>query len=485
MFWYILVIALLNICLGFALAAHLGARYRAMLAMIGADQSPAPSAVEPALVTTKAPVEPSAGEQAQGASLDSEFPSDLFGSLDSDPKVSTPAGDAPAPADESAADQPPGAAPEGEPSESPQPASRAEETLEASLAEAAPSEQSKPDTEALAAVESATAALEGEVATYDVVLIETNEKLRAQVQSPEAAAIEACLASLLGATDQYIRRRKQAQGQLVEAQQAASTSQPDAEGWPAAVEDQDRGIAETTEVAQSFDSEGDLSEQCRQMVARTDHLLDANHRVRGALEEYRIEVARQSGLLDDPELARQTDPLTGLHTRVALEAWLHQFWVQQTQRARRLCMGTIDVDGLGEVNANYGRRTGDQLLRAVTRLLQADQQSHLIARIGGQRFVLVFPDVESHAAISSIERIRQTLELARFRHLQGDIRITISGAVAEATAEDTSNSLLTRLDVTLQEAKRYGRNRTFAYEGRYPTPVVPPNFTLEEKVVTL
>jgi len=251
------------------------------------------------------------------------------------------------------------------------------------------------------------------------------------------------------------------------------------------VRDQQRRIEETIEAAAGFDYEGDLSEQCRAMVASTDQLLDANHRLSGAVEEVRIDVARQGGGLDDPALAGQTDPVTGLHTRVALEAWLHQFWEGDAERTRRLCVGTVDVDELGQINAQYGRRTGDQLLRSLVRLLQADEASSLIARVGGQRFVLVFPDVESHVAVSSIERLRQTVELARFRHTQGDICITISGAVAEATPEDTSHSLLMRLGVTLQEAKRYGRNRTFAYEGRYPTPVVPPNFTLEEKVVTL
>jgi hypothetical protein len=45
--------------------------------------------------------------------------------------------------------------------------------------------------------------------------------------------------------------------------------------------------------------------------------------------------------------------------------------------------------------------------------------------------------------------------------------------------------LMTRTEATLREAKRYGRNRTFLHEGKYPTPVVPPNFALEEKRIEL
>jgi hypothetical protein len=53
--------------------------------------------------------------------------------------------------------------------------------------------------------------------------------------------------------------------------------------------------------------------------------------------------------------------------------------------------------------------------------------------------------------------------------------------VVEAASRDTAASLCQRADAALREAKRYGRNRTFLYEGEYPTPVVPPSFSLEEK----
>lgn len=482
MAWFILAIALLNICLGFALAVQLGARYRAMVATIGADQPLARAAVAQRSATAQVPAQTTAATDAQTCDAGGDFPSDL---VDSDPRLAALASDGAGPADMAAANHAPGAASAGAPPEGPRPADAAEEPSAASTSQAEPAAQAKPGKEALAAVEAAAAALEREVAAYDEALIETTEKLRTQAQSPEAAAIEACLAALREATDQYLRGRKAAEAEVTQSQLAAGATSGPARNWQVALQHQQGCIAQATQTAESFDIAGNVPEQCRQMITKTEQLLDANHLVRGSLEELCVEVAREGGLLDDPVLAEQTDPLTGLHTRVALEAWLHRFWAEDSERKRRLCVGTIDVDELGKINAEYGRRSGDELLRALARLLRAEEQSKLIARIGGQRFVLVFPDVESHAAISSIERIRQTVELARFRHTRGDLRITISGAVAEATPEDTSGSLLMRLDATLQEAKRYGRNRTFAYEGRYPTPVVPPNFTLEERVVTL
>jgi len=468
-FWIILAIAVINIGLGFAVAAHLGARYRAVLAMIDVDQMPAPADNPP-----EAASEPAASDEQAPAPAGGEPVQEVLSVLGGEAEPPDSAGQA-----ESTSE----AAPEVDQHSADLEAEAAES--DQTGAESPSSAEPREPREAMAAVESAAGEFEQKLSDFDEVLINSNERLRAQTQSPEAAAIEQCLASLREATVKYIEQRKQAETQLSNSQQAAAVEPGEGTDWQAAVAEQQQQIDQTVEASQSFDPEGDLPEQCREMVSRTDRLLDANHRVRGALEELRVDVARRGNLLDDASLTEQTDPLTGLHTRVALEAWLYNFWQDDTERTRQLCVGTIDIDEMEKINANYGRRTGDLLLRAVARLLQADESSALIARVGGQRFVLVFPDVESHAAVSSIERLRQTIELARFRHIEGDLRITVSGAVAEATPEDTSGSLLSRLDVTLQEAKRYGRNRTFVYEGRYPTPVVPPNFTLEEKEVSL
>ena len=102
-----------------------------------------------------------------------------------------------------------------------------------------------------------------------------------------------------------------------------------------------------------------------------------------------------------------------------------------------------------------------------------------------ERFLLLFPDVDLRFATNLVERIRQTMEMARLEYRKEEIRVTVSCAVTEVAVEDSPEKLYARAESTLREAKRYGRNRTFVHEGRYPTPVVPPNFTLKEKCVTV
>jgi diguanylate cyclase (GGDEF)-like protein len=122
----------------------------------------------------------------------------------------------------------------------------------------------------------------------------------------------------------------------------------------------------------------------------------------------------------------------------------------------------------------------------IARLLTAETRNHLlIARFSGQRFLLLFPEVDFRFAVNVIERVRQAIEMARLEYRNEEIRITVSCAVTEITKEDTADTLYARAKATLQESKRYGRNRSFVHEGRFPTPVVPPNFALEAKCITI
>ncbi len=183
---------------------------------------------------------------------------------------------------------------------------------------------------------------------------------------------------------------------------------------------------------------------------------------------------------------QQTDALTELGNGTGLEARLAEWWEKDPHRARQLNAAMIDVDRFARLNERLGQEVGDRILRAIARLVTAETRGHaLAARFSGQRFVLLFADVDARFTAEMAERIRQTIELAHFECHGNDIRVTVSCGVVEAGSDDTSETLCARAEATLREAKRYGRNRTFVHEGKYPTPVVPPNFTLEEKSVVV
>ena len=89
------------------------------------------------------------------------------------------------------------------------------------------------------------------------------------------------------------------------------------------------------------------------------------------------------------------------------------------------------------------------------------------------------------ASFMDITERKRAEEGLRKAHDKLEIRVTICCAVVGAASEEAPEGLIERAEATLQEAKRYGCNRTFLHDGKYPTPVVPPNFSLEEKQVTL
>ena len=146
----------------------------------------------------------------------------------------------------------------------------------------------------------------------------------------------------------------------------------------------------------------------------------------------------------------------------------------------------IDIDRLAEANEQFGHRVGNEILKAIAKLLEANRSDNVqVARFSGQRFLLMFSDVEVAVATRTIERCRRTIDNAHFEHKDFDIRITVSCALTRAHNEDSPSSVLLRAEAALREAKRYGHNRTFLHEGKYPTPVVPPDIQVEPLHITI
>jgi diguanylate cyclase (GGDEF)-like protein len=180
------------------------------------------------------------------------------------------------------------------------------------------------------------------------------------------------------------------------------------------------------------------------------------------------------------------DPLTDLHTREALETVLERWRIEPAGKAQSMNLALLDLDGFSHVNGAYGNKTGDRLLRAVADLATGDLgDDAFAARFSGQRFALLFHDVDTRVAADAVERIRQRVEKTSFTHHDRQVRVTLSAAVIQAEAGEAADSLFARGEATLAEAKRYGRNRTFLQEGRLLAPVVPPAFALEGKVIAL
>ena len=335
-------------------------------------------------------------------------------------------------------------------------------------------------------LETAARDLHAHVRRYGACLSEADQQLRRYAELPDAAAIEACLDSLLSATEEYLENRGAAYDQF------AAALLPDPPGGElqgrlgTAVQVEDAEIEATQHHIAAFDYQGDLKAGCRRIIGRASQLRNANYHLRDTLQWAVAQVARDRRPLDASSSAAGQDPLTGASNRTGLEAALTTWWQNDPERIRRLTLAMFDIDRFAAINDQFGCTTGDEILRAITQLFEAERQAEpTLARFSGQQFVLLFPDADLRYTTNVVERIRQTIEHARFICRDQEVCMTVSCAVTASGLDDTADSLFVRAETALQEAKRYGRNRTFLYEGKYPTPVVPPNLEIEHRSITL
>lgn len=349
------------------------------------------------------------------------------------------------------------------------------ESVEAPVLPAAPA---SPQAEAVVTYQST-------VQQYSERLGDADQQLRSFADSLDAAAIESCLSALRMATEEYLAQRRDNTPAVADL--AASLEPGDAcQQLQAAVERQDQQIEQAQQRFDLFNADGELATECNELVLETSRLLDAHLDVRDAVETLQVDLQRAEHRLNDPQLFFDRDECTGLASRAGLEAAVRKFWSRDPHRMRTLCAAMIDIDQCAALNHAHGYRAGNDVLGAVGRSLHSEQRGDiLIGRFSGQRFCVLFPDTDLRLTTNVVERIRQMLELTHFVRSTGHIRLTVSCGVAESTRDDTPMSLFERTEATLREAKRYGRNRTFLHEGKYPAPVIPPNFSLEERELTI
>lgn len=334
--------------------------------------------------------------------------------------------------------------------------------------------------------EASAVELQDHVRRYEQALVEIARDLRSAETPTEAEWLEGRLRSLHQANEEYLKKRNAACEAFESLHQPAQEFGAIRDTMQDAVDRQSHHIQETNEAIDRTSYEDGLDETRRQMTDQANQLIEINHQVRDVVDETMLGLARGQQRLQSISPSERTDPVTGICNRAGLEAALEQWWSKDPHRVRQLAVAMIDIDHFRQVNEQYGQFFGDEILRAIAQLLAMEVRGEMtVARYRGQTFAVLFPDSDVRRATGAVEKVRQVVETTLFQTRSHDARVTVSCGLTEAAANDASDTLFARLETTVQEAKRYGRNRTFVHDGKYPTPVVPPNFTLEQRTVVL
>jgi diguanylate cyclase (GGDEF)-like protein/PAS domain S-box-containing protein len=153
----------------------------------------------------------------------------------------------------------------------------------------------------------------------------------------------------------------------------------------------------------------------------------------------------------------ETDRLTQIYNRTKFDEELKKqiAWAGLTSQKFGLIM--LDLDHFKEVNDNHGHDIGDMVLKNTVELLHNRiRKSDILARWGGEEFMVIAPQVETDDLLTMVESLRKAIE--EIEHSQVG-RITASFGATLLTPTDNIQSLLKRVDMALYRSKNNGRNR--------------------------
>jgi diguanylate cyclase (GGDEF)-like protein/PAS domain S-box-containing protein len=162
------------------------------------------------------------------------------------------------------------------------------------------------------------------------------------------------------------------------------------------------------------------------------------------------------------------DSLTGLFSRRHFNERLEDQVARVKSTRRPASLLLLDLDGFKDVNDALGHSTGDALLRRLAgALITALREDELLARVGGDEFAVLLPDVSGDDALHVGEKLaRAVYDNGAVNTPAGRIQVTVSVGVTSWTDEHQIDAelLMAEADIAMYDAKAAGRNRTFLYE---------------------
>ena len=182
--------------------------------------------------------------------------------------------------------------------------------------------------------------------------------------------------------------------------------------------------------------------------------------VTGALLARAVDQARR-----DVEKLAITDPLTGLHNRRHLSERIRDEFVRMRRHPRSLSLALVDLDGFKQVNDRFGHEAGDRVLVTVAQRLRSGlREVDVVARFGGDEFVVLLPETNAAQACMVSGRILENLSGQPI-----DEHGIVGATFGVATTDDDgsqidADELLRRADHALLCGKRAGKGRVLHFD---------------------
>jgi len=159
------------------------------------------------------------------------------------------------------------------------------------------------------------------------------------------------------------------------------------------------------------------------------------------------------------ELVRE-DQLTGSLNRRGLDDVFERETARSDRRGTPLCIAMLDLDDFKKLNDTYGHIAGDAALKHLVKIVKDTLRSmDVIARFGGEEFLILLPETTVEAATQTMTRLQRELTKHFFLHDNEKVLITFSAGVALRKPNEDQGELVKRADKAMYQAKQTGKNR--------------------------
>lgn len=206
--------------------------------------------------------------------------------------------------------------------------------------------------------------------------------------------------------------------------------------------------------------EARVEERTREIEAQKESLLKLSESLREASEQK--ELLLRELQLKTSELDRQTkeDSLTGVYNRRFMDRRLSEEFRRAERFGHPVSVALIDIDDFKHINDSFSHMLADDVLRVVAKILRSQCRSiDVIARYGGDEFLLFFPETPPASALTVCEKIREAVAGYDWDTLHPGLKVTTSIGVAGFEAGGSERETMLAADAKLYEAKRAGRNK--------------------------
>jgi diguanylate cyclase len=198
------------------------------------------------------------------------------------------------------------------------------------------------------------------------------------------------------------------------------------------------------------------------LLASTTSVRHSTEALRSELTATRDEMQALRDQMGTLQNEAVTDPLTGLRNRRGFDRSLEELCANTPDALSSSAVMIADIDHFKRVNDSYGHLFGDQVIRTAAQALKSVLKGRdIVARFGGEEFIILLPSTPESGAFALAEQLRATFAKGRIRRANSDEfidKVTISIGVAVPAPGETIEQAIERADKALYQAKQEGRN---------------------------